>query len=137
MVKNIVDIRLEQFLSVWHHSKYPISAIAIFGLILSRWPWTLIRSFDFRYILQPQLIAMQLKVWWKYRGYQIRAISKCITPLKIPYIDLRYFWPDFISLTLNFYEVIWFQKHSLAAADCYTAVSSSEKYREFEIGAIS
>ena len=73
----------------------------------------------------------------KYSGYQIRAISKCITPLKIPYIDLRYFWPDFISLTLNFYEVIWFQKHSLAAADCYTAVSSSEKYREFEIGAIS
>ena len=42
-----------------------------------------------------------------------------MTPLKLPYIDHRYFWPNFLSLTLNFNEVIRFQVHSPAAADCH------------------
>ena len=56
----------------------------------------------------------------KYSGYQIGAISECVTPP-----------------TLNFDDLIRFQVHSSAPADCYAAVGPSEKYREHKIRAIS
>ena len=59
-----------------------------------------------------------------------------MTPLEIPHIDRRYFWPNFISLTLDFDEVMQFQIHSSGAADCYTAVSLSEIYSGSEIRTI-
>ena len=39
--------------------------IGIFDQFLTRWPWTLTRSCNFRYFLQPQLIVMRLKLSWK------------------------------------------------------------------------
>ena len=42
-----------------------------------------------------------------------------MTPLKLPYIDHRYFWPYFYSLTLNFDGVIRLQVHFSAAGDCH------------------
>ena len=44
---------------------YRRSTIGIFGQFLTRWPWTLTRSCNFRYFLQPQLIVMHLKLSWK------------------------------------------------------------------------
>ena len=69
----------------------------------------------------------------KYSWYQIGAISECVTPPLILQNDHSHFWPDFISPTLNFDDLIRFQVHSSAPADCYAAVGSSEKYREYEI----
>ena len=55
-----------------------------------------------------------------------------MTSLSIPHMNRVHFWPDSNSPTLYFDEVIRFQVLSSTPADCYPAVGSSEKYREYE-----